>query len=261
MGKSIYELYQESDRKTVKDSYLMDVFDALIEEGLLPYVEDLQISNEESDSFGKYSYDSRIITINKKTIEDNLRETPFPASLQAIETIKNGIEHARNYKTLEDGREDIESTVISHALKDFAIEKGLVAPSARDVMEPFYLRYKIRENIETNPGDRMAQIRAWKYMVNLLKNQRRSSELLNARAMLYHSYNRGYKDNRYYLEAPTLRFLMDTRMLEEYYHLKRRIEREDYSFDTRLLCGLPISKEEHEKKILQKVRLQKKRSN
>lgn len=49
MGKSIYELYQESNPQNLKESFLIDVLDELMEEGLIPYVEDLKVSNEDGD--------------------------------------------------------------------------------------------------------------------------------------------------------------------------------------------------------------------
>ena len=126
-------------------------------------------------------------------------------------------------------------------------------------MNPSLLHYDIIQNYETNPGERLAEIRAWKFLVQLLKNQRISTDLLISRTCLYYSYIRGYHDNRYYLECPTYQFLMNTKMFYEYYWLNQKIKNKDYCFETRLMYGLPITEKEYQEKILQKVKLQRKK--
>ncbi len=127
-----------------------------------------------------------------------------------------------------------------------------------DHLSDFFLRINTKANYETDPGERLAEIKAWKYMVNLLKNQRTSDDLLKARTMLYASYIRGYKDNRYYLDPPTYEFLLKTGMFYPFNWLKNRVEKKDYSFETRITYGLPITKEEYDEKVLQKVKLKRK---
>ena len=113
--------------------------------------------------------------------------------------------------------------------------------------------------MRVDPEERLSEIKAWKYLVNLLKNQRTTPDLLTARSNLYYAYVRGYKDNGYYIDAPTYQYLLKMGMYHQYYLFKRRVEEEkDYSFETRLTYGLPLnSSTEYDKKILEKVRLRK----
>ena len=46
-------------------------------------------------------------------------------------------------------------------------------------------------------------------------------------------------------------------MLYEHRYLIDRINQKNYSFDTRILYGLPVRREEYDEKILQKVKLPK----
>ena len=128
--------------------------------------------------------------------------------------------------------------------------------------DDFYIlmgRLKKASNYLIDPGERLADIRAWKYIVNLLKNQRTSDDLLVARSMLYYSYIRGYQHNRYYLDAPTYLYLIKMGMYHQYYLFKKRVEEQkNYSFETRLTYGLPLTEKEYDKSILRKVRLKKK---
>ena len=92
-------------------------------------------------------------------------------------------------------------------------------------------------------------------MVNLLKNQRTTKDLLTARVGLYKAYAAGYEDNKYYLESPTFQFFLNVGLLREHNWLKKRFRNHDYSFDTRILYGLPVTYKEYKEKILQKTRL------
>ena len=75
--------------------------------------------------------------------------------------------------------------------------------------------------------------------------------------MLYYSYIRGYEDNRYYLDPPTYTYLLMNRMFNNYKYLKKRVDSNDYSLDTRILCGLPITYQEYDRVLLRKLGLQR----
>ena len=77
--------------------------------------------------------------------------------------------------------------------------------------------------------------------------------------MLYYSYIRGYKDNGYYLNAPTYEYLLELGLYREYKILKERVEKNNYSLETRLLNGLPIKYKEYDKGVLRMTRLRLKK--
>ncbi len=237
----------------VDEEFLMHTFELLLSENeeLEPYILSFEIVHSDDKFIGTYSNDRREIKINQKALETFKRNR----HLYSLSVVKHEIEHARNLMTLEHPRDDMESLTVNYSLKDFAIRNHLDCHSNVDQLNPFLLRFYIRENYETNPGERLVEIRTWKYLVNLLKNQRISEDLLVSRMMLYYSYIRGYQDNRYYLEAPTYQFLLKTGMFHEYVWLKNRVSKKNYNLETRLMYGLPITENEHDQKVLQKVKL------
>lgn len=256
MSDKVYELYKEHEGYPLEESYLYKAFDLMIdkEEDLIPYIEDFRVSDFSDKLLGAYSLEDRYIKINKKLIENQV----VNPRLYALHVIRHEMEHARNLKTLYEGRKDIESTIIYYSLMYYALEHGIEYSPNLDNLYSRFLAFNTRLNYETDPGERLADIKASKYMVNLLKNQRDSDDLLIARGMLYYAYTRGYKDNRYYIDSPTYEFLLKTGMYHYHYWLKNRVDKNDYSFDTRITYGLPITNKEYNKDVIHKVKLHKK---
>ena len=255
MSNKVYSLYQNNKYSNLDNNYIYNIFDEMIakEPELMPYVNDFIITEEPGMALGVYSNEDRHIKINKELIE----KQECNSQLLTIEVIRHELEHARNLKTLYEGRDDIESTIVGYSLRHFAMAHNIDKNPNLDNLDELFIAINTRLNYEIDPGERLAEIKAWKYIVNLLKNQRTSMDLLIARSMLYYSYIRGYNDNGYYLYSPTYEFLLKTGMLHDHYWLKNRVNKNDYCFNTRITYGLPITYPEYEKKVLSKVKLQK----
>ncbi len=255
----IYALYKEYKDKPLDDYFIESAFQRMMEKEteLVPYINGFKIESLTKSTLGGYNPVTKIVTIDKSNIEEST--TKREQVIQTLEVLKHEIEHARNMKKYAEGKEDIESTVIRYALKDYEIMQRIQSKNRIDTLEFLSLCHHIKENYNRNPSERLARIKAWKYVVNLLKNQRRTPDLLVARTNLFYAYARGYEDNRYYLDAPTIQFLLNTRQFEDLYRLRKRIDSKDYSFETRITYGLPITSQEYDKTILQKVKLQKKK--
>ena len=258
MKDTLYKLYKLEKGKELDNQFIFDAYTIFMEreKNLSPYVKDFEISDEISNCYGKYSNENRKITLYKNVIR-KIEEQNINPNLMALQVLRHELEHARNLKTLYEGRSDIESLIVSYSLQDYALDYGLVPFSIYNDFDRILLRYEIQANYGVDPGERIADIKACKYLVNLLKNQRMSEDLLTARKMLYYSYIRGYKDNRYYLDAPTFRFLLNTNMLYAFKCLNQRINEQNYTFEKRLMYGLPLTYHEYDSKILQKVKLKK----
>ena len=252
---NLYELYQSYKDRDIDDEFIIKAFDYMMinEQDLWPYIHDFGICEKQTDFFGTYSNDNKSIVINKKAINEN---TLLSKNVLGINAIKHEIEHAKNLKKLEEGKNDIESKVLFYALRSYAIASGL-EPKKISEMDLLILTLATKNNPSINPGERLAYINSWKYVVNLLKNQNKTKDLLDVRTMLYCSYIRGYHDNGYYLDCPTFRFLLETNQLLDLKLLKKRIAEEGYSFDTRLLYGLPLTYDEYNQDTLEKARLKK----
>jgi hypothetical protein len=255
MSDKIYELYKEYEKFPLTNSFIKNAFNLMMEKEteLTPYINAMFISNKLKDVLGSYSNEQRIIRINKELIS----QQPNNQKILALQVLKHEIEHARNLKILYDAKDDIESKTVYYSLRGYALKHNIDPHFNIDNLIDTYLIFVTEKNYDINPGERLADIKANKYIVNLLKNQRDSDELLIARAKLYYAYIRGYKDNNYYLDPPTYEFLLKTGMYHDYYWLKQRVEKKDYSFDTRITYGLPITYEEYNSKVLNKVKLYK----
>lgn len=254
MVSDLYKLYMSYKDMDIDDEFIIKAFDYIMnnEKDLWSYIHDFSINNENS-SFGLYSNENKTIIINEKRINEN---EVIAKNTLGLSVIKHEIEHAKNLKKLEEFRNDIETKMLLYSLRSYAIASGLDT-TKMDKIDLVMLALNSKVNYETNPGDRIAYIKSWKYVVNLLKNQNNTKELLDARTMLYASYVRGYNDNRYYLDCPTYSFLFGTNQLQDLKLLRKRIAEGDYSFDTRLLYGLPITYKEYYYDIPAKTKHQK----
>ncbi len=261
MKNNLYDMYMARRYLPLTDDYINSVFEKIIEKDqeVLNYVNNFKIENTENGSLGTYSIEDKEIVIDKERIIHSNPGVAINKSLYALEVIYHELQHAKNLMKIDEGKDDIESTVLKYALKEYAIMNNLDFSRDYELDELGLLRARIKDNYETNPGERIAEIKAWKELVNLLKNQRNTRDLLAVRTMLFYSYIRGYHDNNYYIDAPTLDFLLNTEQFHDLKILKRRLKSKQYNLDTRLLCGLPITYEEYDKKVLQKVKLQKRK--
>ncbi len=253
MANEIYKLFQENKAAPLSNEFIEKAFEIMMtnEDDLLSYIKDFEIRDFSDKILGVYSNENRSIHINKEVIA----KQQINPQLLTLHILKHEIEHARNLKTLYDGKKDLESTLVQYSLRAYAMDHDLYDHNLDNLFAEF-LYFKTKLCYECDPGERIADIKASKYLVNLLKNQKDTVELLIARGMLYCAYVRGYKDNGYYLDAPTYEFLLKTGMFHDHYWLKNRVEKNNYCFDTRIMYGLPVSYSEYNQKVIKKTKLE-----
>ena len=258
MNQELYELLLSYQNKELDEDFINKAFEIMMKyETINDYVNNFNITEKNSDYLGSYSNEQRAIQINILNILNDILINN--KKILALQVLRHELEHARNLQSLHEKNNDIETRIIRYGLIDYAIKNNLYYGSKLDEINPFLLGIYQYQTYNINPGERIAEIKSWKYIVNLLKNQRRTNDLLMARSMLYYSYIRGYKSNGYYLEPPTYEYLLKLKLYHEHYLFKKSFNNKNYNFDTRLLCGLPISDEENDKEILLKVKLQKRK--
>ena len=255
MYKAINDLLKMNKDNELSEQFIQSAFDIMVENepGLFEYLSGIKIDNE-IDSEGNYDTNSKIISINSEAISSLGMDDIFKI-LVCIYIVKHEIEHAKNMQRLDEGRVDIESIVIRYSLADYIKLNNLDHEMRFENVDPLLFNIRREHNYDIDPGERIADIKAWKFMVNLLKNRRNSIELSIARESLYHSYIRGYHDNRYYLDAPTYTYLLNMEMYFEYSMLKQTVDMNNYSLDTRVLCGLPITYQEQKLALAKKARI------
>ncbi len=252
----MYELITD-ERIDFSESFLNEVFELLLkeDEDLKRYISDFK-SDYTISTLGAYNNKNKTIMVNPFVIQSVASAIGCSSKTQALGTIKHEMEHASNLRRLYEGGNDIESLIVRYSLVDYMVANniryGLFVEDDAN-----YLALKRMENYKYDPGERLANIKAERYIVNLLKNQRRTKELLAAKSKLYFTYERGYEDNGVYLDAPTYTFLLNMGMLREFYLLKKRVDQNQYSFDTRVLLGLPLTYDEKENEILRRMKLRR----
>ena len=258
MNPELYALLMTYKNKEVDDNFIYEAVEIMMKyETVGNYVNDFHIVAKEDEDFATYCNEERLIEFNKnRIINDKLINNK---KILALQVLRHELEHARNLQRIFEKKYDIETTTIRYSLREYAMNHNLYYGSSLDKVSPLTLQARKCGTYDIDPGERIAEIKSWKFMVNLLKNQRHTDDLLIARSMLYYSYIRGYKSNGFYLEPPTYEYLLKLGLYHEHYFLKKSFEINNYSFDTRLLCGLPISQNEYDQKILEKVKLQKRK--
>lgn len=259
----LYELLKEYDNKILDKEFLERAFKYLLEEekDLNDYACNLKVTtnDETSEIFGNYRKPpDKLITIYVNNIidKDVFSNNVNRKNIFALEALKHELVHARQLKNIDSGKKDINTEVNKLSLLSYCKKIGIFYPLQEYNMK--YIDFLTKENYNICPDERSAEIAAWKYIVNLLKNKRYSDELLFAKTNLYYSYLRGYKDNGIYINCPTYEFLMELRLMRELKYIKSKAESHNYNLETRLKCGLPITHEEYNKEVLKRLRLKKK---
>lgn len=258
----IYRLLKEYDNRLLDKSFLEKAFEYLLEEekNLTDYVCNIKITDNDdsNDIYGNYRLPpDKLVTLyinniqNKNIFSNNINRK----NIFALEALKHEITHARQIKNIDAGKKDINTEVNKLSLLNYCKKNGLFYPLPEYDMT--YINFLTNENYELSPDERSAEISSWKYIVNLLKNNRYSDELLFAKTNLYYSYIRGYKDNGIYINCPTYEFLIELKLMREFKLLKKKVESNNYSLETRLKNGLPITYEEYNYEILKRLRLSK----
>ena len=253
MFKELNRLLNDTKDFELNERFLNSIIDIMMsnESELSDFISRIDFKND-LDGLGVYDCDLKIIGINyegllKLPIENEIKK------VVAIQVLRHEMEHARNLKRLYDGRCDIESMVIKYSLVGYIKKVGLNVGLFIDENDAGFLSMRNSHNYDINPGERIADIKSYKFVVNMLKNKRNSKELMLMRSMLYNFYIRGYKDNRYYLDAPTYTYLLNMGMFQDYNILKQTVDLTDYSLDTRALCGLPITYQEKDELLLKRA--------
>lgn len=258
----LYKLLKQYNNKELDKDFFEKAFAYFLneDEGLFRFVNKIKVTDadEENETLGNYRMEEEMITIYLNNIKDNQldKKQINNRNILGLQVLKHEIIHAENLRKIREGKRDIKTYVKMMGLLDYCAKKGIYYPLETDLS---YLHFLTKENYLTDPNERTTDIESWKYIVNLLKNQKNTEELLYARSRLYYALIRGYKDNGIYINSPTYEFLLELRQIREFNLVKKRVEGKNYNFDTRLTCGLPITKDEYYKKILQKTRLQKRR--
>lgn len=260
----LYQLLKEYNNIILDRNFIEKAFNYYLEEesDLRDYVSNIKITNNDEDRtiYGNYRMPpDKLVTIylnniiNKNVFSDNVNRK----NIFALQILKHEIIHAKQLKSINEARKDINTEVNKYSLLNYCCEKGLFYPLPEYDMK--YINFLTDENYIISPDERSAEIASWKYIVNLLKNKRLSDELLYAKSNLFYSYTRGYSDNGIYINCPTYEFLIELRLMREFKLLKKKVETKKYNLETRLINGLPITHKEFNDEILKRLRLTKRK--
>ena len=250
MNKELFRLLEGYKNSEVDKDFLIQSFDIMMDEedGLRDEFVDYMKVDDKLKSIGAYTFEDKRISVNLENVKKcAAKRTYYNDKLYALYVLRHELEHARSIKRLYEFRDDIESLVTNYSLRShFIIHNiyGAIIPE-----DDYYVSSEAKRAYIFNPDERMADIKAWRFVNNLIKNQRGSQDLMYARSMLYFSYLRGYEANDGFLDPPTYSYLLMQHMFNNYKYLKRRVESKNYSFATRALCGLPITYHEYDREL------------
>jgi hypothetical protein len=254
MNKELYSLLKSNTSRELTDSFIDNAINIMVsnEKELTDYIRNVRIESnkKETETCAYYSPFDKVIFLHPDNIVACKLSNDF-LPIQFLHILRHEIEHARNLKKLHEGRNDIESIVISYGSINYILSTGL-KPEIVSVMNSekrdfiIGLNHRMKRNYDYNPDERIAEINASKFIVNLLKNQRNSKDLILARVLLESAYIQGYEKTKYTIEPPTYTYLQNMEMFRFYMDLKHDVNNTNYSLETRLLCGLPIRDSELE---------------
>ena len=258
MYKEIYRLLKEYEGQELTDDFIEIAFNIISQYyDLYFYAKDVEISDTDR-SLGEYDKERRIVIVNKENI---LRAGPrnglkmnIDKKLLTLEVLRHEIEHAVHLKKLYELKNDVESRIIRSSLRNYALNHGLAKPKSFVEMDPYYLMERKQDGYGIDPAERLAEIRGWKFIINLIKNSRTSEDLIYARNMLYYAYAKGYIKSGYF-RVPTYDFLINMGLVDEYKELNELVNDSRYSFSTRVTLGLPITHEEYTQSIRKKAKI------
>lgn len=258
MYKEIYKLWKENKGQELSDDFIEIAFNIISEHyGLYFYAKDLEIGDTRG-SLGEYDKENRVVIINKDNIlragPKNGLQMNIDKKLLTLEVLRHELEHAKHLQKLYEQKNDIESRILGYSLRNYALNHGLATPKSFYELDSYFLMEKKQDNYGIDPAERLAEVRGWKFIINLIKNSRTSEDLIYARNMLYYSYMKGYIRNGFY-RNPTYDFLINMGMTDEYKELDKLVGESHYSFDTRLTYGLPLTRGEFVESVKKKVKL------
>ena len=251
MKEELNQLLDANKNMGPQSKFLERAFDIMMNDdpSLIPYVLDFQIHYFYETAIGSYNNEQRILSINimnlyGKCFEPRIRDR----KILALQVLKHELEHARQLQMLHDSRQDIETQIVHASLRGFALKNGLVEKKENSNNDIESIKYLKNDNYYLDPCERLAEIKAWKFVAQLLRGNHHSEELKVVKESLDSVYEDGYRqtDNM----CPTYQFLYNLQLFEDLDTIKKLANQRKYNYQSRLLYGLPISDEE--KKVYQK---------
>lgn len=247
MYKQIRELLKENEGKKFDNDFIFDAFNIMVQHDrpIMQYARTLTVGGERANVLASYNRERRIITVNKNEIIKHSKDD-YSMRLNTLNSLRHELEHAYTLKKLYQFKHDIESEVTILSNIDYIISEKLpIAVQLDNVEYDDLVDGKENEaNYLVAPDERIASIRAARFMRNLLMYKKDSPELKIAKDQLFMGYMRGYLDNGFYLDPPTYTYLLNLRLLSEYKKIKYLADNSNYSLETRATFGLPISYDE-----------------
>ena len=244
------------------------------ERKLEKYVKEVKYKSIEDDGdiniLAKYNFIEKKIVVNLLAICDSLKNLYIPGSsteramfnsCEVTRYILHELEHALQSKKSNDkSNMTLEAKLIKGILntsKEMLIEFSNGKITAEELKERLETEYiKRRDNYDYNPIERMAEINAQNTVFKSIEDLEKKFPFLfevERRILLYKMLS-GYEDSLKVGSCPTKMFLtnMNQNKLwtdfdfydEDYNKLVRNVLK-NYSFDERILLGLPITDEEY----------------
>lgn len=245
MTKDLSKLLHKGNNFELTSSFMDDVIEIMKKEekNLGEFITSINIDYNFPIS-GCYSPYKRLIIINPNIISECAKGY---CKEFFIKTLRHEIEHAKCLKKLYQNSSDLETCLLKAANLDYIKEMNLGIELVPDELSPerisFYSDKLYVQNHNLNPEERIVEVRALLYLLELVNNTNDIDAITTVATNLFLTYQRGYEASNegYMMESPTYKYLLNMKMFYEQELIKKKFEDLNYSLEEKLLYGLPIS--------------------
>ena len=257
MEESLKKLIEKHYDRFLTRGFIQEAFDIFISyyKDLEKYISDFQLIFYYEDNLGRYDLQTRVLSVNVSNLCETIIEPNIKnRKLLSLEVLRHELEHVKQIKTLWEGEENFEKYLLTCAFQFYCIQEK-ISNGNRDPKYIWNLAFLKKDNYDLDPSERLAEIRAFEFILSLLDKARDKEDTGALKKALWKQYCKGYFMRDQFLPPPTYEFLSKVGLDRECEILQKRVEDSHYDSHTRFIYGLPMEMEEIEKEkelVLQK---------
>ena len=249
MEESLKKLIDKYYDRRLTRGFIEEAFDILIShyKDLESYISDFQTIFYYEDNLGRYDLQTRVLSVNVSNLCETIIEPTIKnRKLLSLEVLRHELEHVKQIQTLWEGEESFEKYLLTCAFQFYCIQKKILNGN-QDPKYIWNLAFMKKDNYDLDPSERLAEIRAFEFVLPLLDKDRDKGDLEVLKKELWKQYCKGYFMRNQFLPPPTYEFLSKIGLDTECEILRKRVVDNHYDSRTRFIYGLPMEMEEIEK--------------
>ncbi|MBQ6135043.1 MAG: hypothetical protein IJI60_01860 [Bacilli bacterium] len=249
MEEALKKLIEKYYDRFLTRGFIQEAFDILISyyKDLEDYISDFQLIFYYEDNLGRYDLQTRVLSVNVGNLCETIIEPSIKnRKLLSLEVLRHELEHVKQIKTLWEGEESLEKYLLTCAFQFYCLREN-ISKNNKDSQYIKNLAFLKKDNYDLDPSERLAEIRAFEFVLPLLDKARDRNDLETLKKALWKQYCKGYFMRDQFLPSPTYEFLLNIGLCKECEVLQEMVEKYHYYPHTRFVYGLPMEPEEVEK--------------